>query len=92
MIVHGPTYMGWRQAIRGVCVWVTGASLLANLLPHDERFQRWPRAHKAYSIAIDLVAFVACNFRVCLPSLQQEFMGFRRTMGRRVHAWTEEPR
>ncbi len=90
MIHHGPVYLGFRHVVRSVAVWVAFNSLLANFLPNEKRFLQWPRVCRCYVWLVDFVAFNALNFRACLPSLQQEFMGFRRSVRRKVHGWTAE--
>ena len=78
--------MGFRYLVRSYCVVVACASLLANFLPPAKWLKRWPRTCHVYTFLVDVVAFVALNLRLCLPSLQQEFLGFRRSMGKRVRA------
>ena len=81
---HGYTYFYLYRDFRTMCMWVACASFVANFLPNKKRLDAWPRSQHVYVWFIDFVAFVALNFRVCLPSLQQEFMGFRRRWRRRV--------
>ncbi len=87
---HSDLHFYLMRDLRTVCMWIAGASLLANFMPHDARLRSWPKLRQGYVFLIDVVAIIALNFRVCLPSLQQEFMGFRKRVKRRVHRWTAE--
>ncbi len=80
---HSYTFFYLHRDVRTACCWVAAASLLANFLPRQSAFDRWPRVKITYGYLIDVVAFMALNFRACLPSLQQEFLGFRLNLGRR---------
>ena len=91
MIHRGPEYMGFRHVIRTVCVWIAANSALANLLPNENRFASSPKLRTCYAFLVDFVAINALNLRACLPSLQQEFLGFKRSVKRRVHDWSAEP-
>lgn len=84
-IIH-PAWL--RHDLRDLAMWACAASLLANFLPDADRFQRWPRVHGCYVIFVDLIALVALNLRADLPSLDEEFMGFKR----RGAAWVRNKR
>lgn len=77
--------------MRKLCVVVAIASLLANFLPP----MRWLRLKLRrnrnvdlycyfYSWIIDIIATIALNFRVQLPALDREMMGFRRIVRHRI--------
>lgn len=49
--------------------YVTGASVVVNVLPKDSFLDDYPRAKKAYNSAITFLAVSALNLRKCLPAL-----------------------
>lgn len=87
---HSFTYFYLWRDLRTACMWIAGSALLANFMPNDKLFEAYPHVRRAYRFLIDVVAFVALNFRVCLPSLQAEFMGFRESRRQRAIDRTQE--
>ena len=77
---HGQTYLNIRHDFRNVCEFVFWCALIVNFLPEADRFRKLGRApFYTYLYFVDLLALFALNWRAQLPSLDSEFMGFRRT-------------
>jgi len=68
---------------RRFCEFTTLFAILANFLPKAERLDRWPRLCGIYIVFVDLVAGFGMNWRYQLPSLDLEFLGFKRPPLRR---------
>lgn len=64
----------WVRIGSEVC---TVCSIVANVLPKESALDGYPRIQKAYHAFIALVAGLAANLRVCLPSLAIPFLGFQ---------------
>ncbi len=88
-VVRHLEYLDLRHDFFRVCAFIAANSILANLLPRSSRLGRHRKVHNFYCLVIDLVAFFACNWRVNLPSLDQEFMGFRRTARHAYRNWQQ---
>ena len=84
-----PAYIDLLRDLRTVCVFIACNSALANVLPNAKRFNRWPKVKYAYTWLVDMVAACALNWRICLPSLDHEFMGFRNTVRYRYRTWQQ---
>lgn len=92
-------YPAWlRHDIRDIACFVASCSLLANFLPRlawvDLKMKRWPRlqrpVHDFYLWFIDMVAFCALNWRIELPSMQFEWMGFARRAKHTIRNWRQD--
>ncbi len=89
-MVHSPFTMGFRYVFFHACAVVAGASLLANLLPRESLLEKRPKLRKFYGFLVDYVAFFALNLRADLPSLDQEFLGFRRHIRHAYRNWRQD--
>jgi hypothetical protein len=76
------TYASFIGELKDVCVFIAAMSVLANLLPKSAYFRKWPHAYQLYCFTVDFVAACALNWRVCLPSLDNEWMDFHHTFNR----------
>ena len=76
------TWMYLRHDFFRVCAWVAFWSLANNFVPPSEPLSRYPRIHAAYGIFILFVAFNALSWRSRIPSLDEEWMGFKSRRGR----------
>ena len=81
---YPPLMMGMRWVFFHVCAGIAVCSLVCNFIPHEARYANRPRALKIYRFFVHYLAFLALNWRHCLPSLDLEFMGFHRGKGKRI--------
>lgn len=70
--MHQPTV---KDLLDWTSYYVTGSSLIVNLLPKDSFLDGYPRAKKAYNSAIAFLAGSALNIRKCLPGLSLHIPG-----------------
>jgi hypothetical protein len=89
MAPHAAFELGVRWVFFHVCFVIATSSLLANFLPDIRYFRNHPRFQLVYSFFVDYVALFALNFRTNLPSLDQEFMGFRRRLRHAYRNWRQ---
>lgn len=86
-MVHSALYLDYRHDLFRVCVFIAVNALLANFLPRAARFRKHRTFQCFYIVVIDLVAAFGLNWRAELPSLNQEFMGFKRRVGYGYRNW-----
>lgn len=68
----------WHD-FRDVCVFISVNSVIANFLPKTSTLKNGPHwLYLSYCYLVDLIAAFAMNWRTQLPSLDAEFLGFRR--------------
>lgn len=89
MVVSHETYLGFRWVYFRMCSVVFWAALIANFLPDSRYLTKSPRARNAYEFIVDYVALFALNFRANLPSLEREFMGFKRRVRHAYRNWRQ---
>lgn len=77
------------EDLKWVCVFIAANALLSNFMPPTVLLRRYPRLHWAYCLLVDLVATFGLNLRTSLPSLDMEFMGFRRAFRHAYRNWQQ---
>ncbi len=82
-------YADLRHDLFRVCAFIAANSLLCNFLPKSTCLKRFPKLRYGYEILIDLIAGFALNWRIQLPSLDQEFIGFRRAAKHAIRNWKQ---
>jgi hypothetical protein len=75
--MHSRIFFDLEYDFFHVCGFVAASSLIANFLPNAKGLKLGPKLGWLYSCLIDCVALCAFNWRICLPSLQGRFMGFK---------------
>lgn len=83
------TYLVLRHDFFRICSFIAINAFLCNFLPDSAKLARWPRIRFAYEVLVDLMAGFALNWRVRIPSLDQEFIGFRRTASHAYRNWQQ---
>jgi hypothetical protein len=87
-----------RHDIRDVACFVATCSLAANFLPKstwvDSQMKRWPSlsgpVHDFYLWLVDMVAFCSLNWRVELPSMDFQWLGFARSAKHLMRNWRQD--
>ncbi len=97
--MHGPAYLDLRLDFYRVCEFVAINSLLANFLPSHGWVDRVCISHApekmrhslnfTYCLLVDIIAGFGLNWRTHLPSLDQEFIGFKRTVRHKYRNWRQ---
>ncbi len=62
--------------LQHICVFIAGNALVANFLPRAAHVRDRKR-RALYRLSIEAIAGCALNLRVCIPSLDMQWMGFR---------------
>lgn len=86
---YSPFVLGLRWVYFHACELIAFCSLLANLLPHEKRFARFPRVHWWYVFLVDYIALFALNIRANLPCIELELFGFRRKIRHGYRNWRQ---
>ena len=87
---HSVAYLNLRHDLWRVCAFVAFNALLANFLPDSRLLRKHHRARYLYEVFVDLVAGFGLNWRTSLPSLDQEFMGFKRIFRHAYRNWRQD--
>lgn len=78
-----------RQDFFHICAFISANALIANFLPDSNKLRNYPRIRYAYEVLVDVVAGFSLNWRTCLPSLDAEFIGFKRTARHIYRNWQQ---
>ena len=78
MSAHASYLFFLRHDLRSTCVFIAFCALIANFLPKKKHLDGYPRLQFCYCIFIDIVAGFGLNWRYRLPSLDLQFLGFKR--------------
>jgi hypothetical protein len=78
LIAHGAMYLDLRGDLFRLSVLIAGCALVKNFLPQTEKYQNRPRVHSTYCFIVALISFCGLSWRCRQPSLDLEFMGFKR--------------
>lgn len=89
-----------RHDLRDIACFIAICSFIANFLPKttwvDAQMKKspWPAlcgpVHDFYLWLIDMVAFCALNWRVELPAMDFQWLGFARNMKHAVRNWKQD--
>jgi hypothetical protein len=91
VVRYSPLIMGYRWVWFHFCELVTLCAIGINFMPRESRFDGRPLLLATYRFVVHYIAFFACNWRARLPSLDLEFMGFKKALPR-WHIVREEDR
>lgn len=78
-----------RQDIFHICAFITINAFVANFLPDANKLRNYPRIRYAYEVLVDVIAGFSLNWRTSLPSLDAEFIGFKRTAKHIFRNWQQ---
>jgi hypothetical protein len=87
---HSAAYFDLRHDFFRVCAFVFWNALLCNFLPSSVLLRKYPKTRYCYEVLVDLVAGFGLNWRTKLPSLDAEFLGFKRIAQQTYRSWRPE--
>lgn len=76
MTTHSTLVHDLWQVIRSVCVFIAFCALAANFVPRAALIRN-RRRRACYKLLVEVIAGCGLNLRICLPSLDMQWMGFR---------------
>lgn len=92
MLHHGPTFVALIRDFKNLCVVITCAAAINNLLPRSGWVAKFiSRKHIwIYNMIVDVVAIAGLNWRIRVPSWDREFLGFRKRMRHTYRNFTQD--
>jgi hypothetical protein len=88
-VIHSAAYVDLRYDLFRVCAFVAANALLCNFLPPSVKLKKYPKTRYCYEVLIDLMAGFALNWRTQIPSLDGEFIGFKRVAVHTYRNWLQ---
>ncbi len=82
-------YFNLRYDFLWVCVFIVVNAVIGNLWPNSEHLKNWPKLRYFYEMLIDVNSAFALRWRAQMPSLDKEFLGFRREIKHAYRNWQQ---
>jgi len=89
MIAPGMAISLLRHDLFRVTAFIAGCAFIKNFLPSSRMFSSIPRLCWWYELFVDVVSLFALSWRAQSPSLEMEFLGFKRTTRHAIRNWKQ---